>query len=285
MFDKKVNKTKAILAMVFALSAASFFQIDAHAEYVNDSANGVSYYDDESVSVKYCAEYANGGGGYTYISLSNQGDRIANVKSSSSNLIAKKTYESYYISTSRNMDSEWDEQLQDYVYKEKTETSERYDYTYISYFAKKAGTYKVTFDVVMPDGGVRCTKTVKVTATGSSVNTSPVKSIKYDGKELYNYYPFTTKTSGKLSVQMNSKYKLVKIEIGKRNSKGEYDYKTTKNGKKITLAKSARYTDKNSWSETKYDPLFPHTEIRITYQDKKTKEKSTYTTSLSTICK
>lgn len=286
MFHKKMNLHRVIFSVVFALGLTASVHTDVHAAYVNDTVNGVSYSDEDSVAVKYCSDYSEGGGSYSFISLNNEGDRVANVKSSSPNLIAKKTYESYSISSSTDYDSEWDETKQEYVSTQKTTKQESYGYSHIAYFAKKAGSYKVTFDVLKPDGTKRCTKTIKVTASGSgSASASPVKSVKYNGKELYNYYPFTNIMSGKLSVKLNAKYKLVKLEVGKMNSKGEYVYKATKNNKKITLAKSAKHTESSSWSDRMYDPLFPHTYIRITYQNKKTKEKETYTTSLATINK
>ncbi|MBR1693602.1 MAG: hypothetical protein IJ711_12645 [Lachnospiraceae bacterium] len=284
MLRKMWKLNTIVCSALLALGVAAAIPATAKADYVTDEVNGVSYYDEESVSVKYCSNYYQGGGGYAYVSLSNSGDRVGNVKSSSKNLLAKKTYERYSISTNKNLDYTWDETKQEYVENETTTTTTTYGSAYISFFAKKAGSYKVTFDVIKEDGNVRCTKTIKVTTYGDSGN-SPVKSIKYDGKDIYTYYPFTTKTSGKLAVKMSKNYKLVKIEIGKRNKKGEYVYKKAANNKKISLAKSAKYTYDTDYSEWVYNPLFPSTSIRITFQNKKTKETGTYTTSLATINK
>jgi len=288
MSKMKFNVINIVCSLLLALSIVSLFRLDVRAEYINDEVNGVSYDDEESVSVKYSYDYARGGGGYTYIWLENEGDRIANVKSSSKNLIAKKTYESKSVETRTDLvwDEEkgeyvWDEEKGEYVYETKTTTS--YRTAFISYFAKKAGSYKVTFDVIKADGTKRCTKTIKVKTYGTTV--SPVKSIKYAGKEFYNYYPYTTKTSGKLSVKMSSNYKLVSIEVGTLNSKGERVYKKVKNNKTIKLAKTAKYTYKYDYEQYDYDELFPSTYIKITYQNKKTKEKDYTIYSLETINK
>ena len=266
-------------SLLLTLSIVLFFQLDARAEYVNDTVNGISYNDEENVGVKYSYDFARGGGGYTSIWLDNDGDRIANVKSSSKNLIAKKTVETRRVETST--DWSWDEEKGEDVYETKTSTS--YAPTYISFFAKKAGSYKVTFDVIKADGTTRCTKTIKVKTYGSTV--SPVKSIKYAGKELFNYYPYTTKTSGKLSVKMSSNYKLVSIEVGTNNAKGERLYKKVKNNATIKLAKKEKYTRKYSYAQDDYDELFPSTYIKITYQNKKTKEQEVVYYSLETINK
>lgn len=275
---KKYLKTAAQGFLMLALAFICIMQMEMQvkAEYVNDTANGVSYDNEETLSVGYAYDYAKGAGSYVYIYLSNAEERIANVKSSSKYLLAKKTYESYSTSS-----------YTAYGTNEK-KTTNRYSTTYISFFAKKAGTYTVTFDVVKADGTVKCTKSIKVKA-GSTIYESPVKTIKYAGKDLVNYYPYTTKTSGKLSVTMKKGYKLVSIEVGKTNSKGQTVYKKVKNNKKITLSKKVVYTTEYSSSsgaaKYTYDKLFPATYIRITYKNTKTKAEGTYTTALNTINK
>ncbi|MBD5545473.1 MAG: hypothetical protein HDR01_14835 [Lachnospiraceae bacterium] len=274
------NYLKHVTKGMFVLVLAFFFMlqavIQAEAKTAVDTVNGVTYSDSESISVGYLYSFFEGAGGDALIQLSNRGDRVTNVKSSSTNLLAKKTYESYDTSTSIDYDT-----------KQKT-VSSRYYTTYISFFAKKAGTYTVTFDIVKQDGTVRCTKSIKVKASGSTAS-SPIKKITYAGKDLYSYYPFTTKGSGKLKVTMKAAYKLVSIEVGSCNKKGEITYKKVKNNKKISLVKKAVYTNQYNYSAggTKYmsDELFPTTYIRITYQNKKKKETGTWVTALHTINK
>lgn len=260
------------LSLLFSMN----MELKTEAKNIDDTVNGVEYEDTVEMSVGYASNYAYGGGDYIAVYLSKDGDRIGNIKSNSSNLLVKKTRESYYCTT----DTDWDT----------NQKTTRYNYysTYLSFFAKKQGTYSVTFDVVKADGSVRCTKTIAVKAGADSLE-SPIKSIKYAGKDLYAYYPYATKTSGKLKVTMKKAYKLLSIEVGSYNKTGDITYKKVKNNKKISLAKKTVYSREYKYSDggTKYtyDKLFPTTRIRITYQNKKTKEISTWTTSLHTINK
>ncbi|MBD5465333.1 MAG: hypothetical protein HDR22_05875 [Lachnospiraceae bacterium] len=264
-----------LAALVFLFSVNMEMQVNAKS--VKDSANGVEYNDLVEMGVGYAYDSSYGGGATTYIYLSTDGDRVANVKSNSSNLLVKKTRESYYRST----DTDWETN-------QKT-TKWSYCSAYLSFFAKKQGEYKVAFDVVKADGSVRCTKEITVKAIASRDYVDPIKSIKYAGKDLYKYYPYATKTSGVLKVTMKKSYKLVSIEVGSYNKKGKFVYKKVKNGKKISLAKKAVYTREYNYSgggsKYRYDELFPATYIRITYQNKKTKETDTWTTSLYTLNK
>ena len=107
-----------------------------------------------------------------------------------------------------------------------------------------------------------------------------IKNVKYAGKELYYYDPFTNKTSGKLKVTPAKGYKIVSIEYstGLNAKTGDYTYKKIKNNGKIKLLKQRKYTRKYNEgteyeSQYAYNSLFPVTQIRITLQNKKTKEK------------
>lgn len=182
---------------------------------------------------------------------------IRNVRSSNKNiktaLTATRRYKSSYV---------------DYVS----------DY-YISYFAKKAGTAVVSFDVYC-DGKFVQTCSISVIAKGYKFYKPVIKNVKYAGKELYYYEPFTNKTSGKLKVTPVKGYKIVSIEYstGLNAKTGDYTYKKIKNNGKIKLIKQHKYTIKNSEGteyESQYacNSLFPETQIRITLQNKKTKEK------------
>lgn len=264
-----------LAALVFLFSMNMEMQVNA--EVVEDSRNGVEYNDYVEMGVGYAYDSSYGGGATSYIYLDTDGDRVGNIKSSSSNLLVKKTRESHSNIT-----------IKDWETNQKT-TKQNYRSAYLSFFAKKAGEYKVTFDVIKEDSGIRCTKTITVKAVGSRTNVSPIKSIKYAGKDLYNYYPYATKTTGKLKVVMKKQYKLQSIEVGKTNKSGKVEYKKVKNNKKISLAKKTTYTHNynygSSGAKYTYDELFPVTYIRITYVNKKTKEKDTWTTSLYTLNK
>ena len=276
---KKYIKTALQSFFMFALVLFCTMQMEMNvqAEYVEDKVNGVNYDDESMVSVGYASEYNYGGGACASIYLQNDGDRVTNIKSSSKNLIAKKTRESYSSKTRKNKQTG------------KATTEVDYGNTYISFFAKKAGTYKVTFDVVKPDGTVRCTKTITVKTNSYEAATSPIKSIKYAGKDLYSYYPYTTKTSGKLKVTLKKGYKLVSIKIGKYDSNGKMVYTKVKNNGKITLAKKTVYKSEYKYSDGTMvyttDMLFPATSIVITYKNKKTGESAEFTNTLYTMNK
>lgn len=263
---------KTIMQGLFLFGLTLFctmqFNMDVHADFVSDKENGVSYSNEDVIIVGYANEVSYGGGGYSLIHLNN-GDRVSNIQSNSKNLIAQKTLETFSL-------YEWSDSCNYYV-------------TYISYFAKKKGTYKVSFDVIKADGTKKCTKTITVKAVSNTSTTSPVKSIKYAGKDLYTYMPYSTKTSGKLKVSLKKNYKLVSIEIGKYNKKGNLVYTKVKNNQKIKLATKEvkRYDSKYSDGSTSYtyDCLLPYTEIRITYKDKKTGETEVFYTSLNTLNK
>ena len=150
---------------------------------------------------------------------------------------------------------------------------------YISYFAKKAGKAVVSFDVYC-DGKFVQTCSISVIAKGYKFYKPVIKNVKYAGKELYYYDPFTNKTSGKLKVTPAKGYKIVSIEYstGLNAKTGDYTYKKIKNNGKIKLLKQRKYTRKYNEgteyeSQYAYNSLFPVTQIRITLQNKKTKEK------------
>lgn len=130
------------------------------------------------------------------------------------------------------------------------------------------------------DGKFVQTCSISVIAKGYKFYKPVIKNVKYAGKELYYYYPFANKTSGKLKVTPAKGYKIVSIEYsaGYNKKTGDYTYKKIKNNGKIKLIKQHKYTIKNSEgteyeSQYAYNSLFPETQIRITLQNKKTKEK------------
>ena len=272
---------QSLFAAALVLFGCAALQTDVSAQKVEDKTYNLSYEDEEVIGIGYAYRYANGATAYSYIYVGESGYRISNVKSSSSSLLVKKTEENYNTYSDYNYDYDTD------TYK--TEKKTGYHDAYISYFAKKAGTYKVSFDVVdTKTNKTVATKTIKVIAK-NTVYQDPIRSIKYCGKDVCNLYPYTNKTSGKLKVTMRKGYQLVKIEIGKVNSKGVREYKKVKNGAKIKLAtkQTYSYSYTSSYSDYKYgysyNYLFPETYIRITYKNKKTKEVSETYSSICTM--
>lgn len=279
---KEFKFYKYIAALCLAAMLAVFSSCDAEAAYVDDTANGVSYNDERIVYSGSAFEYDKGAYTFVSISLDNEGDRVTNIRVDKKGLLAKKTYERVHESVDTDYDYETDTHTRTTTYK--------YSDTYISLYGTKKGSYIVSFDVTDKTGAVKCTKTIKVKVDPNVVyKKSPIKKITFAGKELYNHYPFSTKTKGKLVVKLNKGYKLVSIEIGKVNSKGETVYKKTKNKKTITLAKSTKYSYENKYSTTSYkysyNQLFPDTDIRITVKNNKTKEVTQHTYVLETLSK
>ncbi len=132
---------------------------------------------------------------------------------------------------------------------------------YISYFAKKAGKAVVSFDVYC-DGKFVQTCSISVIAKGYKFYKPVIKNVKYAGKELYYYDPFTNKTSGKLKVTPAKGYKIVSIEYstGLNAKTGDYTYKKIKNNGKIKLLKQRKYTRKYN-EGTEYESQYAYNSL------------------------
>ena len=230
----------------------------------------ISSYEDEIVpGSAYAGDY--GGGAKVRISLSSPADSIAKVKSSSKNLVVKVSntysYERTYSS-----------------YPELNKKGSGYD---ISYYAKKKGSYKISFQVLDKDKKVLETKTLKIKATPDAY-AGAFKSIQYGSQYLSKQrltttstprLPrdntlYTTKKSGKLKVKMNKGYKLDKIEVTTLSKNGISTTKTVKNKKKIKITTVLKGTEKYTSSSGDYgytltqNPLFPSTRVTIHYHYK-----------------
>lgn len=269
---KKHNLIKYAAALCLSAVCLLFSASDAKADYVYDNANGISYNDTVYISKGYADINCYGGAAYVSVHLDNDGDRVTNVKSKSKYVLAKKTSESYDITT--------ETQGQNVQI-----TTERYSNTCISFFGKKKGSYKVTFDVVDKEGIKKCTKTIKVHVDKYVSTASAIKSITYAGKNIWECYPYCSKNSGKLKVKLNKGYSLVSIYVYKVDKKGNWKGTKVKNGKKITLAKSGKCTIIDEWHTIKDNPLLPMTHIEINVKNKKTKETQTYLYDLFTLNK
>ena len=171
---------------------------------------------------------------------------VKNIKTNSKNLIAKNTR--YYTSTST------DEYTNPYAE--------------IGLYAKKEGTYKVTYNI--------CDKAGKKLSSGKvtvyAKNDSPVKSAKFANKEINS--ALTGKTSGKLSISMNKGYKLKKITVATYDKSGKEVVKNFKNNSTLKLGQYA-YISRNTYSDSSsyYTSLAARTTITVTYVDKYTKQE------------
>lgn len=201
-----------------------------------------------------------------YISLADVNYRIDNVTSSSSKLTAKLTRE--------------------YIYQHSYDNSQANEYR-IGLFAEKEGTYTVKYNVVDLDGNVISKHSMKVYAYKS-----PVTSLTLGGKN----WGFLSGTSGKVSVKLNSKNPIQKIEYGvykfnktedEYSTQGNTDlvYKTVKNNGTVKYGKQT-YKYLHEYENTDYygnrnfnyqmqTDLYAPTEIRVTYKDQYTKRNET----------
>lgn len=264
---KKIAAALLLLAVIFNCFCTAEMEVQAAAKtttYVLDSKKGVYYPAKVRAGVKELYNSSD-------IYMVNEGDYIASVKSSSSNLIAKITEKRNY--TGNNYTSIWLEGDKQVKCKSVGE---------ISYHAKKKGTYTLTVTIKNAKKKITCKKKIKVYAEEYA---TPVKTLKYAGKICNTYGDnLLTKKSGKLQVTMNKGFKLQTIEVGtyKPGVYSEYSpqptYVKVKNKKNISLATSTKYTA-NAYSYTSdyyssqsgvdYDYLYPVTFVRITYKDTK----------------
>lgn len=242
----------------------------------------------KATTISPLSEYSYSSGisnsGAIYVQLDEPGDYITNIKSKNSNLKAKLT--------------------RAYTYHYKTDyytSSNNTNYAVIGLYGKKALSTTVTFDIYGENNKKKESKSVKVNVKTSSY-TNPVKSIKFAGKPLDSTKLYTAK-SGKLKVTLNKKYKLLKVETGTYTApvkstsynttyyENEMVYKQIKNNSKITLGKYGYYYsynhlysdgDRHSYYSTR---ILAPTEIRITYQNKKTKTTGTVTYTMNKLIK
>lgn len=265
---KKIAAVFLMMAVVFSCFGASAVEVQAAAKtttYVMDSKKGVYYPTKVRAGLDSLYDDSD-------IYLVNEGDYVASVKSSSSNLIAKITNKTIYTgdySTSVSLGAD-----------KYAECKSRWR---ISYHANKKGTYTLTVTIKNAKKKTTCTKKIKVYAEEYA---SPVKTIKYAGKEFGYGSNVFTKKSGTLKVTMNKGFKLQKIEVGTYTENGTYtdsypvpNYKTVKNNKKISLATNTKYTSgiytyegSGYYSYTSgrsQDYLYPVTFVKITYKDTK----------------
>lgn len=192
--------------------------------------------------------------------LAEYGTYVDNLKTSSSNLIAKVTN----------------------IYANKSENELRNEVT-ISTFAKKNGTYTVSFDLMNADGTKKASKKVKL-----YVYNWPVKSVTINGKTMKSN--IISAKSGKVKVKLTKGNTIKKLEYGVYNKTGKMTYKTFKNGAKIIFGNYPYLYNSGNESEgysykSYSTSILASTNIRVTYKDKYTKKNETLTFSYEKIVK
>ena len=200
--------------------------------------------------------------GYVTINFVNRGDKVKNLKSSSKNLVVKPTatYSGY----------------------------SSYTATY-SLFAKKKGTYKVTFDVYnAANKRIARKKTITVYAEGRG---DVIKSVKLDGKEMKHYSnndsAFTTKKAGKVQFAFGKGVDVLSIKVEKYDKKSVSVPKSFVNGRKVTFGtyaygstyKNTSYYDGSYTEMTKR--FYAPTNFVINYYDKYSKQERTVTYTIN----
>ena len=194
--------------------------------------------------------------GSVEITLRTKGQTIKKVKSNSKNLVAKQTYR--YTSDSSH--------------------GSYYYNSDISFYAKKAGKYKISFDIVNANGkkvGKTRTITVRASGTGDVIKSAKIGKQNMLSNPDYNSY-FTTKKSGKVKFTLAKGAKIKKITSSSYDAKGKMITKNFKNGKKANIGTYAYgydrkdnytygdyYSNYSNWSRGFYG----YTRFEITYTD------------------
>lgn len=179
-----------------------------------------------------------------------QGDyKIQNVKCSSKNL----TYRVTYVSSTSS--------------KRTYEKDKPWGYGQIGLYAKKKGTYTVTFDVVDKNMNVTSSHSVKVYANKEV----GVKKVTFAGKDAtYGTGGIWPSGSGAFKVTMNKGYTLKSITMTTYNKSGKATLKKIKNGAKVTLGKYRYISEKTDTSYSNWwsAELLAQTKFEIVYKDK-----------------
>lgn len=140
-------------------------------------------------------------------------------------------------------------------------------YAYLTIYAKKAGTYKIKFDVYKSSKRKRTSRTVRVHAQGYN---SVISSVKLNGKNIIKsssdtYSAYVSNKSAKVKFGLSNGYKIKKITVSYRDQNGREKTKNFKNGKKLNLGNYGySYDNNNYWQKG----MWAYTKFTITYKDK-----------------
>lgn len=278
---KKCSKFLAgLLALTLAISAFTApVEVQAATKtttYTYDQKNGVAYQTAIRAVEHSATNYS------TSVYLLHEGDYITGLKSSSSNLVVKATRK-----TKAGEGGAIVPAVKGLAEGAGLKVSQS-----IGVFAKKKGTYTISFTVKNAANKKVCSKKIKVYVTDIE---SPTAFFSYAGKKAEDgmnmYAILTKKGSGKLSVKASQTYKVKSIAIATTmNEKNEPVYKTVKNGAKITLGTQTNYQTVTSTYDgsgsygsvyksahgRNYDLIYPTTIVKITYYDTKLKITTEY---------
>lgn len=179
------------------------------------------------------------------ITPASYGDKIKNLKISSKNLKVKQSLINYDQSVKKRKLA-------------------------FSLYAKKTGTYYVTFNICDSKGKKKSSHKITVYVK----NDLPIKSITYGGESMKmtsfdEWILYTDMSFGKFKVTMNKGYKLKKIQyVSYVSYEGDYDeYVTMKNNKKINLPLTWG-DDEEEEEMSEFCSL-----MEVTYVDKYTKKE------------
>lgn len=220
----------------------------------------------KNVSISVGSQYTN----QIEVIYSKGDAQLKNIRTNSKNLIARQVYQYYH---------EDEYSYADYPY----------GYARIGLYAKKEGSYKVSFDVCNAAGKKVSSHTVNVKT--NATYQSPIQKATFAGKPMF--YELTSRKSGKFKVKMSPGYKLKSIEMSTYDADGSRMItKKIKNNAKVTLGKYA-YKNEDEYSYTDYDyetdtrtsvwnyhlntGFFAETRFSVTYQNTKTKATGTMT--------
>ena len=197
------------------------------------------------------------------VNFAKKGDVVKNLKFDKKALMIKKTRTYSYVDS--------------YVNEQGKVVTEESFYTRFTFYAKKAGTHKIKFDIFRKGKKVGKTKTIEVVAAG---NGALISSVKVGGKNviennMHGYsYPATSKKA-KVSFTLAKGAKITKVEVGKYDKKGKLVYKkVNKKGSTVTFSTigygyDSKYT--STYSNYSYNTwqrdYWAYTNFRITYTD------------------
>ncbi len=155
-------------------------------------------------------------------------------------------------------------------------------YADLTFYAKKAGTYRIKFDVYKSSKSKRTSRTVTVFASGYGSSISKVTLDKTtatsSAANMSSYY--TTKSSAKVKFTMAKGLKIKKITASYLDQNGKVKTKTFKNGSKITFGKYGSSSDTDYiWQRG----MFAYTHFVISYTDSYAQDDSAVYTAYYTI--
>lgn len=140
-------------------------------------------------------------------------------------------------------------------------------YAYITYYAKKPGTYKIKFDVYKSKKSKRTSRVITVHAQGYD---SSIVAVSFNGKNIVKDYKdcyscYTDRKSGKIKFTLAKGYSIKKIRMSYRDQNGDWKTIAFKNGKKATFGRYGYSSDTESyWSKD----MWALTQFEITYKDR-----------------